>query len=194
MLAVDLSASAPHATSLARNACRFARKVTIYTHGNEALETELRKLLGDSPSTSSSSISFDNRPIARFRLAHSTTANGSSNSNGVKKEEEAEHSGGIIISFSDGSADATEAFLAHAPFTKPKGAFVEQLGLETAGPLGDIKASPPFNQTNVRGVFAAGDNMIMAKAVPTAIYNGSMACVGAVMQLQADEWGHKSMV
>ena len=70
---------------------------------------------------------------------------------------------------------------------------MQQLGLETVPPLGDLKVLQPFLQTSVRGVFAAGDNMVMAKAVPTAIANGAMAAGGAAMQIQAEAHGHKAM-
>lgn len=157
----------PHyALHYARNAAQFAQVVTIYTHGSEQLCSDLIAAVGGNPR-----ITADSRPIKRLAIG----------------EE-----GKIVLEFEDGSTKA-ESFLAHAPMTHPKGPFVEQLGLKLAGPLRDIEVTPPFLQTSKRGVFAAGDNMIMAKAVPTAIANGAMAANGASMQLQTEVHGHKCM-
>ncbi|KAF7905247.1 uncharacterized protein EAF01_005768 [Botrytis porri] len=61
----------------------------------------------------------------------------------------------VIIHFSDGS-EKEEAFLVHNPKTTVQGSFIKQLGLDLS-PAGDFLAPPPFHQTSVRGVFAAGD-------------------------------------
>ena len=157
----------PHfALHMARNASQLAKSVTIYTNGAEQLCADLSASLGDN-----SLILVDSRRIERLTL------------------DEERH---IVLHFEDGSTKA-EAFLAHAPLTHPKGPFAEQLGLKLTPPFGDIEVTQPFMQTNKRGVFAAGDNMIMAKAVPTAISNGAMAANGASMQIQAEMHGHPPM-
>lgn len=98
----------------------------------------------------------------------------------------------ITLEFADGSI-ATETFLVHNPLTTVKGPFVEQLGLET-NPMGDIQAEAPAFQTNVRGVFAAGDIITPYKVIPGAISSGCNAAVAASAQLGAERFGHPSMV
>jgi thioredoxin reductase len=51
--------------------------------------------------------------------------------------------------------------------------------------MGFIKTTPPFNETNVAGVFAVGDCGSMMKAGPQAIAMGSFAAAGLVAQLGA---------
>jgi thioredoxin reductase len=97
----------------------------------------------------------------------------------------------VTLNFEDGSS-ATEGFLAHTPETKPRGPFAEQLGLEQA-PSGDIKAGPPFYQTTVKGVFAAGDSCGMMKNVPHAIFSGSLAGMGVSIQIAAETQGQQSL-
>lgn len=46
---------------------------------------------------------------------------------------------------------------------------------------------PPFNETSVHGVFAAGDAASQFHAVSNAIYGGSVASAGLIAQLQADQ-------
>ncbi|KAI8306056.1 Thioredoxin reductase gliT [Colletotrichum sp. SAR11_59] len=88
------------------------------------------------------------------------------------------------ITFEDGT-ETTEGFLAHAPYTKPNGPFVEQLGLEVAE-NGDIKTSQPFGETTVLGVYAVGDCGNMIKAVAPAATSGSMCAAGMVVPLQSE--------
>ena len=70
----------------------------------------------------------------------------------------------IVLRFDDGS-EKTELFLAH---------------------------KPPFFQTSVSGVFAAGDCVAPIKTVAQAIYSGTAVGAGAPTQLQAQVLGHKS--
>lgn len=98
----------------------------------------------------------------------------------------------MTVKFEDESEE-TIGFLAHAPLTRPRGPFVEQLGLELAAPSNDIKVTPPFMQTSKRGVFSAGDNMVMVKAVANALSNASMAAAGASTQIQCEAHGHQTM-
>lgn len=139
----------------------------MFTNGDDALEKTLKEMIGGS----SHMIKTDSRKIKRLVAADPA----------------------ITVEFEDGSS-VTKSFLAHAPNTVPRGPLVQQLGLKTCGPFGDIEVSQPWLQTSVRGVFAAGDNMVMAKAATSAIHYGAIACVGATMQLQAEQHGHPSMV
>ncbi|TGO15298.1 hypothetical protein BTUL_0042g00690 [Botrytis tulipae] len=93
----------------------------------------------------------------------------------------------VTIHFSDGS-EKEEAFLVHNPKTTVQGPFVEQLGLDLS-PAGDILAPPPFHQTSVRGVFAAGDCITPYKATPAAIASGCNSAVVLTAQLQAEKHG-----
>lgn len=167
VLAVQMCAIPRFAQHIGRNAAQLVESVTIYTNGSEQLAKDLIETLGEK----TSQFKTDSRPIKRLVLG--------------KGDD-------IVIEFEDGSTKA-ESFLAHAPMTHPKGPFVEQLGLKTVPPFQDIEVSQPFLQTSKRGVFAAGDNMIMAKAVPMAMSNGSMAANGASAQIQAEKHGHTPM-
>ena len=161
-----MCANPKFAMHISRNAAQLVESVTIYTNGSDQLSEDLAAQLG-----ANTQFKTDSRPIKRLSLG----------------EEDK-----IVIEFEDGTSKA-ESFLAHAPMTHPKGPFAEQLGLKLAPPLQDIEVMQPFLQTSKRGVYAAGDNMIMAKAVPTAISNGAMAGNGASMQIQAEKHGHTPM-
>ncbi|KAF7559039.1 hypothetical protein G7046_g5098 [Stylonectria norvegica] len=63
--------------------------------------------------------------------------------------------------------------------------FAEQLGLECL-PSGDIKVEEPFNETSVKGCFAAGDAATMKKAVVQATAMGAFAGAGIATQLQRE--------
>lgn len=70
------------------------------------------------------------------------------------------------------------------PNCKLNGSFHEQLGLQV-DPMVFIKSNPPFNETDVAGVFVAGDCATMLKAAPQAIAMGTFASGGLVAQLAA---------
>ena len=152
----------------ARNAHQIIRKgVTIYTNGSEGVYSSLTSALGADPK-----IKVDQRAIMRLEK-------------GPNRAE-------VILHFSDGST-AIEGFLAHKPSTQLNGHLAQQLGLEL-NTQGDIKATPPFNQTSLHGVFTAGDTSSPVKVVTTASSTGAAAGAGASAQLQAEAFGHKSMV
>ena len=152
-----------------RNALQITpAKVTLYTNGNEQLKGELTVAL----SSSGPKFAVDSRPIKKLEK-------------GPKKAE-------VIIHFEDGST-ATEGFLGHKPKCQLKGPFAQQLGLEIT-PIGDIKAAPPFYQTSIRGIFAAGDDATPMKIANSALFTGAAVGAGVAAQLQADLLGHKSMI
>lgn len=95
------------------------------------------------------------------------------------------------VTLEDGTS-LVEGFLAHTPETKSRGCFIDDLGLEKT-PKNDIKAGPPFFQTSVKGVFAAGDSCGLMKNVPNAIFSGSLAGMGASFQLSAESVGQQSL-
>lgn len=98
----------------------------------------------------------------------------------------------ITLEFTDGS-HAEETFLVHNPLTTPKGPFVQQLGV-TMNQMGDVQADPPFYQTSVRGVFAAGDLITPYKVIPGAISSACNAAVAASAQLSAEKWTHQALL
>jgi thioredoxin reductase len=152
----------------ARNALQLTpQKVTIYTNGSQQLGSDLISALG-----TSSKIVVNTRVIKRFEK-------------GARKAE-------VIIHFQDGNKE-TEGFLAHKPKCKLKGLFAQQLGLEMT-PMGDIKTNPPFLQSSVRGVFAAGDDASPLKIANNALFAGAAAGAGVSAQLQADNLGHQGMI
>ncbi|RFU32827.1 hypothetical protein B7463_g3514, partial [Scytalidium lignicola] len=162
VLAIGGLSKAPLALHVARQASSLSNSVTIYTNGSEDLAKDITAGLG-----AATAMKVDFRKIKR-----------------LSKESE---KSSIRLEFEDGSS-VVEAFLAHTPDTKPRGPFAEQLGLEQT-PSGDIKAGPPFYQTNVKGAFAAGDNCGMMKNVPHAIFSGSLAGMGVSMQIVAETLG-----
>lgn len=169
VLAFGLTGSVKMATHIAYMARPLGKKVTIYTHGNEALASEITAMANNT-------FHIDTRKITLLRMAggggeHSTsvtlTLSGRQDGEGEEVEE------------------VTEGFLAHAPFTRPNGPFVEQLGLETAE-NGDIKTAAPFGETSVSGVYAVGDCGNMVKAVATAAASGALAAGGMVVPMQME--------
>ena len=148
---------------LAANAAQLSDNVTLYTNGDDDVATELATL-------AKAPFKIDSRKIKRF-----IDNNGSS----------------LMIEFTDGTAKE-ETFLVHSPKTTVQGSFAEQLGVAFT-PTGDILATPPFFQTSVRGVFAAGDCITPYKATPAAIASGCNAAVASTVQLQAEKHGLPAM-
>ncbi|OCL02666.1 FAD/NAD(P)-binding domain-containing protein [Glonium stellatum] len=166
VLAIGSLANVPFGLHVARQASSLSKSVTIYTNGSEELASNLVSAFG-----SAKQMKTDSRRIKRFEK-------------GRKNAE-------VTIQFEDGT-EAIEGFLAHAPATKARGPFAEQLGLEMTS-SGDIKAGPPFYQTNIKGVFAAGDNCLPMKNVLLALSAGSLAGMGASTQILAESLGQRSM-
>ena len=148
------------ATALARSAKQITSKVVIYTSNNPTVQASIAALLGQD----NTAITTDDREISS--LAPGAEGNG------------------ITLTFADGST-VQEAFLAHKPPTKLNGPFAQQLALELA-PGGDIKVTPPFGATSVKGVYAAGDCATPIKSVIQAMHMGTFAGVGIAHDLQAD--------
>ncbi|KZF23927.1 FAD/NAD(P)-binding domain-containing protein [Xylona heveae TC161] len=167
LLATEGLANVPFALHVARQVAALSSNVTLYTNGSEELSTNLQSAFG-----SAKQMRVDSRRIKRFNKGTGSPAE-------------------VTIEFEDGT-HAVEGFLAHHPRSKPKGPFCENLGLEKT-PSGDLKAGPPFYETSVKGVFAAGDNCSMMKNVPNAIFSGSLAAMGASSQILAEALGQKAL-
>lgn len=175
---------------IACQALRLARTVTVFTNGDENLATELKDAAQEIPTLATSSTAVghadggiggdnaksgfntrfhvDARPIARFSFPSTPpTKPGDTR---------------IRVYFSDG--DSTDlGFLAHKPKTVPSVPWHDHLhGLEVTE-KGDIKVNAPFNETSVKGVFAAGDVETVTKAVVTSLASGMCCAAGCAMQL-----------
>jgi len=92
------------------------------------------------------------------------------------------HSGsGVDIYLSDGSVHHVDWILYKPKTTLSSPELASQLGIEL-NPMGDIKVGP-FQETNVSGVFAAGDCVNFLKQGPVAISEGFTAGAGIHLQL-----------
>ena len=134
--------------------------MTVYTHGSEKLGDEFKGIIGSTPN-----FNVETRKIKKL----------------IKGPEDAE----VIVRFEDGS-EQKEGFLAHRPKTALNGPLAEQLCLELTE-MGDYKTEPPFSQTSLPGVFAAGDCSAPAKIVPNALMTGALVGAGVAAQLQAED-------
>jgi thioredoxin reductase len=166
VLAMQLIAIPKYAIHMAHLAAQLTPNVTIYTNGNEDLAREIMENSGPHPTWKT-----DSRVILSMRM-HPTS------------------SIGIDIIFEDGT-HTTEAFLSHMPTTRARGPFAEQLGLEV-GPLGDyVVVSHLVTETNVTGVYAAGDCMAFSKVATNAIANGAMTGACVAIRLHEEKFGLK---
>lgn len=97
---------------------------------------------------------------------------------------------GVDVEFEDGPSQRV-GFLCHKPLTGVVAqCLVEDLGVEmVALPSEDkiVKRSEPFGETNICGVFAAGDIGVMMKQVTAAMFSGVCAGGGVHMQLSNEE-------
>jgi thioredoxin reductase len=167
VLAMDDCSPAPIALHLARFANRLAEKVTIYTNGNETVTEPIKQLLsGVRPeSKTTKCIAVDNRKITKF----------------VKGNKKGE----LTIFFENGESKL-EGFLTHKPKGEVNGPWKEQLGLELTA-AGDFMVNAPFGETNVKGVFAAGDSSNMMKAVALAISSGGLIAAGVATSIGVED-------
>ncbi|OAL00894.1 FAD/NAD(P)-binding domain-containing protein [Phaeosphaeriaceae sp. SRC1lsM3a] len=159
VLAVDGFANVMMAMHAAQDFKRFANQVVIYTHGSELLAEEL-----------SAAINNPEKVILKTSK--------------IQRIEKTGIGGECTVHLEDGTSHV-EGFLGHIPATKPNGPFVEELGLEL-DEMGDVKAVPPLNATNVHGVYVAGDICSFSKIVSHALYLGNLAGAGVAEELLAE--------
>lgn len=145
----------------------MASQVTLYTNGNEQLAEDLQAAFHAAPAP----MTVNSKDIVKL----------------VKAPERAR----ITVNFDDGSG-IEEAFLGHKPKTKLRGDLAQQLGCELA-PMKTVLVNPPFNQTSVKGVFAAGDCANPMQTVTAALSSGTCAGGGAPLQIQADTYKQKAI-
>jgi thioredoxin reductase len=162
-LVIGESASLPVSFHIARQALRFSKEVILYTNGNIELAGDLNKEL----QSITAPMKVDARKIIRLEKSP------------VRAE--------VTLHFDD-EQSKTEGFLFGKPPTKLRGDLHKQLGLALT-PKGTILVNPPFNQTSLEGIFAAGDCASLMQTVTTAQASGTNAGAGAPLQLQAEMWG-----
>jgi gliotoxin/aspirochlorine biosynthesis thioredoxin reductase len=167
MLAEGDTGAVVPALHFARQALRMVDQVTLYTNGNEQLAQDLKAALDAAPAP----MTVDARKIAKL----------------VKEQERAR----ITLHFEDGSS-TTEAFLAHKPKTKLRGDLAEQLGCDFT-PMKTVLVKPPFNQTSIQGVFAAGDCASPMQTVTAALNSGTCVGGGAPLQIQAETYNQRAI-
>ncbi|WQF85178.1 Putative FAD/NAD(P)-binding domain, FAD/NAD(P)-binding domain superfamily [Colletotrichum destructivum] len=167
VLAFGMTGNLKMATHIGHMARPLGENVTIYTHGNSSLASEISNMDGNP-------FKLDTRRIAKMRMAGGGGGGGDGGG----------HSAGVTLTLDDGE-EITERFLAHGPFTKVNGPLAEQLGLEMAE-NGDVKTTPPFGETSVPGVYAVGDCGNMVKAVAPAMTSGALCAGGMVVPLQSE--------
>ncbi|KAH0534017.1 hypothetical protein FGG08_007380 [Glutinoglossum americanum] len=164
VLAVGDCAKPTVATHLAYQAQQFAKEITIYTHGSDALAAELAPLVAAHSARTTRTIKIEPRRIQQLAKVDGPTA-----------------SGKVTLAFEDGHRE-TEGFLVHKANTAVNGPFAQQLGLELTT-TGDIKVAQPIPETSVSGCFAAGDCATVMKAVAIAVSAGMAAAAGVSLQL-----------
>lgn len=162
MLAEGDTGAVVPALHFARQALRMVDKVTLYTNGNEQLEDDLKAALEAAPAP----MTVNSKKIAKL----------------IKAPERAR----ITLEFDDGTS-ITEAFLAHKPKTKLRGDLAQQLGCALS-PMHTVVVNPPFNQTSVKGVFAAGDCASPMHTITNAMHSGTCTGGGAPLQIQAETY------
>jgi thioredoxin reductase len=150
-----LSKVLPQVLKLASDANKFARKVVLYTNGDDKVSDELESLTSGTP------YSVERHAITKL----------------IKGAEGAE----VTVELADGRSEVM-GFLVHQPLTRLRGSLADQLGLEKT-PFGDIKVEHPFPATSVPGVYAAGDCASPFKNASMAIAAGSCAGNGVAREL-----------
>lgn len=151
---------------------------TIFTHGAPESFLDALKANEDVQLMLKKGARIENRKIVAFAMIDSQEGKTTPDDNGQDLE----------ITFEDGTA-ATTKFLLHHPKTRlsPLGATVAeefQIGLNA---MGDIPPTSPMQDTQVPGLYVAGDMSTAMKAVTTAIHHGTLAGVTASRALAMED-------
>ncbi|KAH8723049.1 thioredoxin reductase [Phaeosphaeriaceae sp. PMI808] len=150
-----LSKHLPQVAKLASDANKFAKKVVLYTNGDDKVSDELESIVSGTPYT-----------VERHRITKL-----------MKGPKGAQ----VTVELADGRTEIM-GFLVHQPFTRLRGSFADELGLEKT-PFGDIKVEHPFPATSVPGVYAAGDCASPFKNASMAVAAGACAGNGVAREL-----------
>jgi gliotoxin/aspirochlorine biosynthesis thioredoxin reductase len=146
---------------------QFAKRITVFLDGNVELVEDPR-IKG----LESQGFLINSKPISKITYAPDPEP------------------GTATVHLEDGS-DETVSFLVHRPKTVLSGDFASQLGVELTE-AGDIKTSPPFYETSVKGVFAAGDCAVPLKQVVWAISTGVSTGSGVNFQVLAADMAERA--
>ncbi|KAI0971415.1 hypothetical protein F4678DRAFT_432824 [Xylaria arbuscula] len=163
IFASGLLGNAMFGPPVSRMAGRLANTVNVYTNGNESIGVEVRAAL-----KSTKTFRIENRKIKS-----------------VAKDPDVPGEAGVLVTLEDGTVHR-ERFIAHIPDFELNGSFIKDLGVELA-PQGHINVLPPFSNTNVPGIYAAGDCATPLRSVPTATMMGSLVAAGLAHTLQAED-------
>jgi thioredoxin reductase len=171
-LAVDWIATPKYALHLTHLVAQLRSVVTLYTHGNAELASQLQSLLSQSIEKPAL-VKVDSRRLARLSIKEACAKT-------------------VDITFADGTV-CEESFLGHAPITKLNGPFAAQLNINVSRTGAEYIVSGPTNATNVKGVYAAGDSTNMLKVWPGAVASGAVTAAGVAIGLQEETWGFSSI-
>ncbi|KAI0458760.1 FAD/NAD(P)-binding domain-containing protein [Xylaria acuta] len=163
LIASGLLGNTMFAPPISRMANRLASTVNVYTDGNQQLGAEIRAVL---------------KSTKKFRIEDRKIK-------ALAKDPDVQGEAGVLVTLEDGTV-YREGFIAHAPDFELNGSFAKDLGVELA-PQGHIHTLPPFFNTNVPGIYAAGDCATLMKSVPTATMMGSFVAAGLAHALQAED-------
>lgn len=155
VLATGILSHANHVITNACDARKFVDTVIIYTDGNTLLADELSTKLQPG-------MQVDNRKLRQIQKDHDDRP-------------------GVSLAFDVGDMQSL-AFLVHKPELRVATDLVVQLGCEYV-PGSGIKVVPPFNSTNVEGVYAAGDCASPLRNIPNAMSMGSFVGCGIAREL-----------
>jgi thioredoxin reductase len=159
----------PSQSHLVQMAMAFDSRITIFSNGAIPEDPPVQQALKTAKAIGAK---VDARKIIRL------TNNGPS------------HEKGVTIDFETGEP-VTVGFIVHRPATVNRSQhLLDQLGIETVDPAmgGHIKIMNQFfNETSVRGVFAAGDTMVMMKQAAIAMAEGLKAAAGAGVQIAQEK-------
>lgn len=156
LLADGMLASPFHASMVVGDTKKFAERITIYTNGDSDLKERMMSEI------KYPGIVYNDRRLLEIQRVGS----------------------GLRLEIGGSSPDTVD-FLVHQPSTKINLPLVDQLGLKL-DERGDIKNIPPFFQTEVPGVFSAGDCATPFKIIPMALFTGANAGAGIARSLAAD--------
>ncbi|KAL1871231.1 hypothetical protein Plec18167_007165 [Paecilomyces lecythidis] len=95
---------------------------------------------------------------------------------------------GVRIQFREGGYQNVRMLLSTPTAINRAADLISSLGLETeTGPNGYVICKSPMHETSLHGCFVAGDTSTPAKIVSVAQATGSLAGIGAAMQLAMDD-------
>ena len=161
-----------------------------FKHPSQANLIQMARAFDDRLTIFSNGAIADDPPVQRaLKVARGVGAKVDSRKIVRLINNEPSHEEGVTIEFDTGDP-VTVGFIVHRPATVNRSQhLIEQLGIETVDPAigGHIKVTSQFNETSVRGVFAAGDTMVVMKQAVIAMAEGLKAASGAGQQMQQEK-------